>query len=50
MVDYSRNAYMLVYEKRVKEDMKIVVPSGMIQVTPEDEESGQSASSHILAS
>jgi hypothetical protein len=26
IVDYSRNAYMLYYEKRRKEPLKIVVP------------------------
>lgn len=28
--DYSRNAYMLIYEKRMKEPLKIVVPEELI--------------------
>lgn len=28
--DYSRNAYMLVYEKRVKEKIKVVIPQSLL--------------------
>ena len=29
-IDYSRNAYMLIYEKRVKQPMKIVIPEDLL--------------------
>lgn len=28
--DYSKNAYMLIYEKRVKEKLKVVIPSDIM--------------------
>jgi hypothetical protein len=28
--DYSRNAYMLVYEKRIKEKIKVVIPDELL--------------------
>ena len=31
IVDYSRNAYMLYFEKRKKEPIKIVVPKALVQ-------------------
>ena len=29
--DYSRNAYMLIYEKRRKEKMKILIPESVAE-------------------
>ena len=31
MVDYSKNGYMLIYEKRRKEQMRIVVPTELVE-------------------
>jgi hypothetical protein len=28
--DYSRNAYMLIYDKRIKEKMKVVIPEELL--------------------
>lgn len=36
MLDYSRNAYMLVYEKRRKEQIKIVIPEEIATATGEE--------------
>jgi hypothetical protein len=32
--DYSRNAYMLIYDKRIKEKIKVVIPEELLQNLP----------------